>query len=239
MSIPVNNIVKKRVVTDTELEHVIKMALMSKDENRACHAGLLLCCFGTGMKPSELAKLIVSDYLHEDGLIRTPSVVRAEIAFNGYERPIYWLNQLSNISHSLLVVMNSYLATRGGVGLGRNIGVPFRGLEPSAPLFVSLPATEGHPLFPQSRVPFRAEQVSMQISRLFEQAGMVKVTTQCARRSLATKLLRRGISPCFIGELLGLNSLRAIKLLCMDVRPSLHDVMHGGGQSENSVAFLY
>ncbi|WP_330544181.1 site-specific integrase [Aeromonas hydrophila] len=234
-----NNIVKKRVVTDIELEHVVQMALMSKDENRTCYAALLLCCFGTGMKPSELTKLIVSDYLNEEGLIRTPSLVRAEIAFNGCERPIYWLNQLSNISNTLLVVMDSYLATRIGAGMGRRIGVPFRGLDPSAPLFVSLPTTEVHPVFSQSRVPFRAEQVTMLISRLFELAGMAKVTSQCARRSLAIKLLRRGISPRFIGELLGLSSQRAIKLLCMDVKTSLHDVMHGGVQSESSLASLY
>lgn len=230
MSISVNNSVKKRVVTDIELEHVVQMVLMSKDENRACHAALLLSCFGTGMKPSEMAKLVVSDYLSENGLIRTPSQVRAEIAFNGCGRPIYWINRLSNISHTLLVVMDSYLATRVGSGLGRNIGVPFRGLDPSAPLFVSLPTSEVHPCFAHARVPFRAEQVSILISRLFEQAGMAKVTTQCARRSLAIKLLRCGISPRFIGELLGLNSQRAIKVLCMDVRPSLHDVMHGEGK---------
>ncbi|MDR7022460.1 tyrosine-type recombinase/integrase [Aeromonas salmonicida] len=228
MSISVNIKVRERVVTDIELEHVVQMALMSKDENGACHAALLLCCFGTGMKPSEIAKLIVSDYLNEDGLLRSPSQVRAEIAFNGCARPIYWLNQLSSISHILLVVMDSYLARRVGAGLGRNIGVPFRGLDPSAPLFVSLPTAESHPLFSQSRVPFRAEQVTILISRLFEQAGMAKVTTLCARRSLAINLLRRGISPRFIGALLGLSQ-RAIKLLCMAVRPSLHDVMHGGG----------
>ncbi|MBO2656115.1 hypothetical protein I6M49_21980 [Shewanella algae] len=58
---------KAIVVEDPQLAHAVKVARVSSAENGTRDAALLLCLFGTGLKPGEVAGLQVADYLNADG----------------------------------------------------------------------------------------------------------------------------------------------------------------------------
>jgi integrase len=47
--------------------------------------------FATGLRPLEVARLTVGDYLLEDGSVRRESRVRADVAINGRDRPLFWI----------------------------------------------------------------------------------------------------------------------------------------------------
>ena len=203
---------KAIVVEDPQLAHAVTVAKVSSPENGLRDAALLLCCFGTGMKPAELAQLRVSDYLAPGGDPLAETIVRPEIAFNGRARPLCWVNR------KLIAAIDEHLADRikRGHGITGRL-TAYRGLDPQSGLFVS--GRTGQPLKltrieRDGRVSYRADQVTALIARLFAQAGIEGATAQSARRTLAVKLKRQGIDERHIGEILGMTSLKAIKQLC-------------------------
>lgn len=203
---------KAIVVEDLQLAHAVKVARVSSAENGTRDAALLLCLFGTGLKPGELAGLLVSDYLNADGSVRADSELRAEIAFNGRSRPLHWVNT------KLIAAIDEHLAERLRLGHGVTTRpAAYRGLDPQSGLFDS--GRTGEPLrltriTSDGIVSYRAEQVSALIGRLFRQAGIEGASAQSGRRSLAVKLKRQGVDERHIGEILGMTSLKAIRALC-------------------------
>ncbi len=103
---------KAIVVEDAQLVHAVAVARVTSKENGSRDAALLLCFFGTGMKPTELSQLLVSDYLSPGGETLAETVVRAEIAFNGRPRPLCWVNQ------KLIKAVDKHLADRIRLGYG-------------------------------------------------------------------------------------------------------------------------
>jgi integrase len=55
-------------------------------------AALLSVLYGTGVVLAELVGLRVSDYLTVSGTVRHNSVLRAQIAYNDLERPLFWVS---------------------------------------------------------------------------------------------------------------------------------------------------
>lgn len=203
---------KAVVVEDRELAHAVNVARASSTENGSRDAAILLCCFGTGLKPTEIAQLLVRDYLNTDGSPKAETAVRPEIAFNGRARPLCWVNK------RLLAAIDDHLQER----LKRGHGVTaypaaYRGLDPDSGLFVS--GRTGEPLrlsrqIKGGKVYHAAEQVSALITRLFRQSGIEGASALSGRRTLAVKLKRQGIDERHIGEILGIASLKTIKALC-------------------------
>lgn len=122
----------------------------------------------------------------------------------------------------LIQVVDEHLADRIRRGHGI-IGkmTAYRGLDPSSALFVS--GRTGQPLNLTrvergGRVSYRADQLTALINRLFAQAGIEGATSQSGHRTLAVKLKRQGIDELYIGEILGMTSIKAIKILC-DTNP--------------------
>lgn len=76
--------------------------------------------FATGLRPLEIARLEVRDYLNADGSVRRISELRAEAAINGKPRPLYFSS--SRLDEALA----AYLRERGmgGQGLGDPDGLP-------------------------------------------------------------------------------------------------------------------
>lgn len=203
---------KAIVVEDLQLDHAVKVALVSSKENGKRDAALLLCCFGTGLKPTELAMLKVSDYLLATGDVKTETIVRPEIAFNGRSRPLHWVNK------KLIGAIEAHLSERIERGLGvTNRPSAYRGLDPDSGLFVSGRTGESLKVSKQikaGKTYYSAEQVSALIIKLFRQAGIEGASALSGRRSLGVKLNRQGIDLRHIGEILGMSSLKAIKQLC-------------------------
>ncbi|EKP0241645.1 TPA: hypothetical protein P2N00_004404 [Aeromonas salmonicida] len=121
---------KAIVVEDPQLTHAVAVAKVSSPENGLRDAALLLCCFGTGMKPTELAQLCVSDYLSPGGEPLVETVLRPEIAFNGRARPLCWVNK------KLIAAIDEHLADRfkRGHGITGRL-TAYRGLDPQSGLF--------------------------------------------------------------------------------------------------------
>lgn len=214
---------KAIVIEDEQLEHAVRVAKVSSPENGGRDAALLLTCFGTGMTVTEICRLRVSDYLTESGTVLIDSLVRAEIAYNHRSRPLCWT------SKKLTNAIDAHLAERLARGHGVSTRVmAFRGLDPDSPLFVSGRTGEGLKISAQMRdgkTYYSANQLSRLYTRLFSMAGIEGASAQSGRRTLAVKLKRRGIDLRHISEILGIESLEAVKKLCAGDPARLGDIV--------------
>lgn len=214
---------KAIVIEDEQLEHAVRVAKVSSPENGGRDAALLLTCFGTGMTVTEMCRLRVSDYLTESGTVLIDSLVRAEIAYNHRSRPLCWT------SKKLTNAIDAHLAERLARGHGVSTRVmAFRGLDPGSPLFVSGRTGEGLKISVQKRdgkTYYSANQLSRLYTRLFSMAGIEGASAQSGRRTLAVKLKRRGIDLRHISEILGIESLEAVKKLCAGDPARLGDIV--------------
>jgi integrase len=165
----------------------------------------LLC---TGLKTMELARLEVGDYLDEQGDVRRRSMLRADAAANGIERPLFFG------SAKAVESIDNYLEERIRRRLG--VGVPnrFRGLDPTSRLFLT---EEGNPfrVMPRSATDPRLTSKYLQATlRLaFARAGWIGMTAQQVRRQVALAMERHGADRAQLQELLGLRSSRQVHRL--------------------------
>jgi integrase len=82
--------------------------------------------FATGLRPLEIARIEVRDYLHADGSVCRESELRADAAINGKLRPLYFSS--SRLDDALAAYFRERLA--GGHGLGGPD--VYRGLDPGS-----------------------------------------------------------------------------------------------------------
>ena len=211
------------VIEDEQLEHAVKVARVSSSENGNRNAALLLACFGTGMTVTEICCLRVRDYLTESGSVFVDSQVREEIAYNHRSRPLSWT------SKKLTNAIDTHLAERlvRGHGVSPRV-MAYRGLDPDSPLFVSGRTGYGLKISAQVRdgkTYYSANQLTRLYTRLFSMAGIEGASSQSGRRTLAVKLKRRGIDLRHISEILGIESLEAVKKLCSGDPVRLGDIV--------------
>lgn len=214
---------KAIVIKDQQLEYAVKVAKVSSKENGNRDAALLLTCFATGMTVTEICRLRVGDYLTASGEVLADSQVRAEIAYNHRPRPLCWTNK------KLTNAVDAHLAERLERGHGVSTGLmAYRGLDPESPLFVSGRTGEGLKISTKHRdgkTYYSANQLSRLYTRLFDQAGVEGASAQSGRRTLAVKLKQRGIDLRHISEILGIESLEAVKKLCAGDPTRLGDLV--------------
>ncbi|MFA8362923.1 tyrosine-type recombinase/integrase [Burkholderia ubonensis] len=198
------------VVEPQQLRHALKVAAVT-GQNPTRDVALLLLLYGTGVTPNEAAKLLVSDYLEANGDVRVESAVRAEIAFNGKERPLVWANAKT------CRAIDDYLAYRFVARHGVTTSpAAYRGLDPRGPLFR---AGDGEPFAFTRRVTgsgaisYSCETLTEIVRRLHQQAGIEHGNASAARRTFAVRLHRDGRSLKLIQELIGVSSLSAVKNL--------------------------
>lgn len=215
---------KPPIVEDSQLEWAVKVAAKRSGAPGRRNVAMLLTLFGTAMMPGEIGGLLVSDYMAADGkpLGGGPSPkgkrkgyydgkVRAEIAFNGRERPLFWTNR------KLVAAVDDYLAER--VAQGRRVwpSTGYRGLDPMSPLFLGR-ASEGFTYRESEKagkVYRQYASVSQLYSKLLDQAGVQGGNAGSARRTMAVKLHRKGVDDRVIMEILGISSLSAVRKMWM------------------------
>ena len=173
------------------------------------NAAILLSIFGTGLTPSELAALRVADAVRENGELASKTILPAHVAYNGYERTIFWANP------KLRSGMDDYLNWRVDNGVG--VGSPgrFRGLDPYSALFINGRTGNGFAATGYEKGGVQRESamvLSALIRQLLKQAG-VDGNARSGRRSLAVWLGRQGKDPALVREMLGLRSITATKTL--------------------------
>nr|WP_057929861.1 tyrosine-type recombinase/integrase [Burkholderia ambifaria] len=201
---------KAPVIEERQLRHMLKVAAVT-GESPLRDVALLYVLYGTGMMLTELASLTVRDYLMESGAVRKESAVRAAIAHNGRERPMFWVNV------KVVAALDAYLAYRTAhrhrVTLRKSA---YRGLDPDGPLFLR---ADGEPYRLTARnsstgaISYSCDALSQVFRRLPAQAGIEGGHALAGRRTFAVRMHRKGFDLRHISELLGHSTLTATKRL--------------------------
>lgn len=173
--------------------------------------------FATGLRPLEVARLRVSDYLLADGSVVRQSRLRAEAAINGRERPL--LFQSSRLDEALQAYLAERLARRQGLGESP----AYRGLDGESALFLSSDGT------PYRITPNGEPQQNRQVCRtlleifrkLFRLSGIKGLNTQSARLTLMSRMYDRGADEDQEGLVLGIADRSAVREQLPRPRPSL------------------
>lgn len=210
-------------MTNAQIAYAASLAKSTSPENGNRDAALILTCFSSGLTVTEIAKLTVRDYLTENGQVLYESRISEKTSYNGQSRPLFWANAKTNSA------INAHLAER----IIRNHGTTelnsFRGLAPDSALFVSGRTGTALKISRQIRdeqTYYSCNRLSRLIKRLLDQSGAEGASALSGRRTLACKLAKHGIKYSYIGELLGIDSLEAIKKLCLDSPPCFKTIMN-------------
>jgi len=199
---------KAPVIEDHQIRHARKVAAVT-GQTKERDVALLLIAYGTGLAPNETAKLTVADYLRENGEVLVDSAVRAEIAFNGRGRPLFFAS--AKVREAIDAYLAYRLKTRQGV---TNQRAAYRSLDPQSRLFLT---NDGEPFSFTKRVgangvaSYSCESLTEIYRRLHHQAGILNGNASAARRTFAVRLHRQGRSLKLIQELIGVSSLTAVK----------------------------
>lgn len=216
--------VKPQYIEDKQLRHMLKVAAITGD-SPVRDVALLYVAYGTGMMLTELASIKISDYLTEQGAVRSESCIRAEIAHNNKERPLYWTNPRVNAA------LDAYFFER----VKHNHGVTvrkaaYRSLDPDGPLFLR---ADGQPYqltrrnLASGTISYSCDSLSQVFRKLHAQAGIEGGHALAARRTFAVRLHRKGYDVRHIAELLGHGTISATKLLIDEDPVKLADLVAG------------
>lgn len=204
-------------------EEVALGALRLRARSTRPHHDLALyhLLFATGLRPLEIARLKVGDYLQADGDVRRESMMRPEVAINGKARPLHF-------SHRRLdEAMANYLGERLRSGHGLGTAGAWRGLDPGSPLLLD-GAGAAYPITPngvagQDRHVCRA---LLEIyRRVFRQADMQSLSAQSARLTLMSRMYARGADEEQVGLVLGIADRSAVRDQLPRPRPRLAQLL--------------
>lgn len=177
--------------------------------------------FACGLRPLEVARLEVGDYLREDGSVRCESRVRAEVAINGKARPLFFNHR--RLDEALAAYLDERL--RAGHVLGAD--GRWRGLDPRSPLFLG---ADGKPY---AITPNGGEGQHRYVCRplleiyrkIFRQADIPGLCTQSARLTLMSRMYERGADEDQVGLVLGIADRSAVREQLPRPRPALAKVL--------------
>lgn len=178
------------VPTDAQIDQLVTV-LHQRSRHPQRDTAIVLVLFSTALRPSELGRLEVRDYLDREGYVRIESELRPEIAVDGCVRPLYFYTQRARAA------VDCHLAERGGRGA-------YRGLDPHSPLFlVSQSGVEADGV--------RAMQGALRA--IFRYRPTPGLTPMAARRYAANKLAQQGLRWHAIAQALGLRNAEAVRNL--------------------------
>lgn len=199
---------KPPVVEPKKLDHAIKIAKVT-GEFGLRNASMLASLFGLALFPREIGDLRVADVVDTKGAVRRKVLIRAEVAYNGYERTVFTSNQ------KVRAPLEEYLDWRVVNGVGLGTPGRFRGLDPHSHLYINGRTGEGFRMT-QYKQDGKDRQSAMVISALFrevlQQAG-VEGCAKSGRRTFAVLLGRQGKDPALVRQMMGLQSISAAKAI--------------------------
>lgn len=204
---------RSRALTSKDLEHAAAVT-WQHSSCRSRDVALLMVLFATAARPLEIARLEVRDYLAEDGSVREESVLRADAAINGKERPLFFA------SARAIAAVDAYLDERVRRGQGATRCATYRGLDPLSRLFLT---GSGQAMPIRVRAAGRSRQCRCGVildiyRRIFAKAGLKGVSTLSARRTIAERLTERGCDVDQIGSVLGLSDRTSVRNLIRSQR---------------------
>jgi integrase len=205
-----------RALKDQDIERAVAM-IRQHSNCRKRDTALLLTLCSTAAKPLEIARLLVRDYLTDDGHVREESVMRADAAINGKQRPLFFA------SAKVVAAIDAYLEERVRRGQGTKNPTTYRGLDPESKLFLT---GDGHamPIKVRSlgnRRHYRCGVILDIYRRIFVRAGLKGVSALSARRTMAERLLDRGCDVDQVGAVLGLKERDSVRHLIQNEQEAL------------------
>lgn len=181
--------------------------------------------FATGLRPLEVARLEVADYLQRSGGIRRASQVRGQVAINGRARPLFFAHR--RLDEALAAYLDERVHAGHGLGMDRG----WRGLDPQSPLFLGADG-EYYPITlygePGQRR-FVCRPLLEAYRKLFRQAGIRGLCAQSARLTLMARMHASGADEDQIGLVLGISDRNAVREQLPRPRPKLAKVMEEVG----------
>ena len=182
--------------------------------------------FSTGLRPLEIARLEVADYLARNGGVRRQSQVRAEVAINGKERPLFFADR--QLDEALAAYLDERLYAGHGVGMDSD----WRGLDPESPLFLGADG-EYYPITlngdPGQRR-FVCRPLLEAYRKVFRQADVPGLCAQSARLTLMSRMYACGADEDQIGLVLGIADRSAVREQLPRPRPALLSIMEELGR---------
>lgn len=178
--------------------------------------------FATGLRPLEIARLEVRDYLLADGSVCRESELRADAAINGKARPLYFS------SRRLDEALTAYFRERCDSGHGLGTPECYRGLDPGSRLFLS-PSGEPYRIAPNNGAPGQNRHVCRTLleiyRKLFRYAELKGLSAQSARLTVVSRMYERGADEDQVGAILGIGERSAVRELLPRPRPSLAELL--------------
>lgn len=217
---PVSSRREARVLTHDEVDLGARR-VRSRSTRPPHDLALYFLPFATGLRPLEVARLEVGDYLLEDGSVRRESRVPAGVAINGKDRPLFFNHR------RLDEALGAYLEERLRAGHATGADERWRGLDPRSPLFQGADG-EFYPITPnggegQNRSVCRP---LLEIYRkIFRQADIAGLCTQSARLTLMSRMYERGADEDQVGLVLGIADRSAVREQLPRPRPALAKVL--------------
>lgn len=211
---------KPPVVEPKEIDVAAKIARVS-GANGLRNAALIYTLFASALTPAEIGRLVVHDYCATDGKTRRKCIVRQEISYNGYSRPLYWSNT------KLTTAIDEYLEWRVKNTVGLGTPDRYRGLDPHSPLFTKGLTSEAFATTAYTKDGVQRES-AMVLSALFKkilkQAG-VEGSALSGRRTFAVLLARQGKDPAVVREMMGLRNISDAKSIMADDPVRMADIV--------------
>lgn len=190
--------------------------------NRTWHdLSLFYLPFATGLRPLEISRLEVRDYLDPDGSIRRESILRQEVAINGKARPLYFSSSRLNEA------MTAYLGERGRHGHGLGNAEAYRGLAPESRIFLG-PTGDPYRIMPNGEADQHRSvcRPLLEIYRkLFRYAEIKDLSAQSARLTLMHRMYQRGADEEQVGMILGIAERSDVRERLPRPKPTLDDLL--------------
>lgn len=193
------------VLSDLDVQAAVRrVRLRTRSPER--DTAMFLILLATGLRPLEVARLEIRDYLCADGEVRTYSQVREGVATNRSARPLFFTSSAAREA------IDTYLEQRA-TAVGRDVTAPYRGLVASDALFLTEAQRPFHiqAVATASGTRCLCQEIHYAYRKIFRRIGCPGLTALSVRDTFMDRLSRRGADAGQIGELLGIRELRSIK----------------------------
>lgn len=200
-------------LTMEELCDAIKK-LRARSSHPERDMAMVAVLLGTGIGPLEVARLEIQDYLNPDGSVREKSVLRADVAKNRTERPLFFTSAF------VRGVIDAYLGTRVDP---MRMGMAYRGLNEDDRLFLtgSGRAFQIEVIRQGRGRRYLCRQIHDDYRKIFHRIGLPGLTATGVRRMVIRRLSERGADLDQIGESLGLSVSERKKLRALLTKPAV------------------
>jgi integrase len=183
-------------------------------------AAMFLLLFATGLRPLEVARLVVGDYLQADGRVRRNSELRAEASIGGLARPLYFA------SSRLDDVLLPYLQQRAGDQSAQR-SAEYLGLDPAQSLFLAV-GDRGFEIttyYRGTQPRYLCRPILEAYRKIFRYAGLPGASPVAVRATVAARLYARGAEDRQVRVVLGISRRSSVQHLLPRARPSLAQLL--------------